>query len=182
MVIIETYFSKVKLIHPTIYKDDRGFFLESFNSKLQNEIKSKFLQDNHSKSKQGVLRGLHYQWDKPMGKLLRVINGSGFSVVVDIRKNSSNYGEWVKISLDDIDNNILWVPPGFAHGFLALENNTHLCYKTTSLHNSNSEGAIHPLNSGLNIDWGVDEEKIILSEKDSTAQSFEDYNKNPKFK
>jgi dTDP-4-dehydrorhamnose 3,5-epimerase len=117
-----------------------------------------------------------------MGKLLRVINGSGFSVVVDIRKNSSNYGEWVKISLDDIDNNILWVPPGFAHGFLALENNTHLCYKTTSLHNSNSEGAIHPLNSGLNIDWGVDEEKIILSEKDSTAQSFEDYNKNPKFK
>tara|TARA_R100001163_G_C5068290_1_gene208341 strand:- start:9580 stop:10113 length:534 start_codon:yes stop_codon:yes gene_type:complete len=173
----------VRIIQPIIYEDDRGFFMESFNEKIEREIGYKFVQDNHSKSKKGVIRGLHYQWDTPMGKLLRVVHGSGYDVVVDIRKNSSTYGKWKLFELNDKNNNLLWVPPGFAQGFLALEDNTHLCYKTTSLHNGNAEGAIHPLESGLDINWGnFPHKNIILSEKDKNAQTFKQYNQNPKFK
>ena len=176
-----TIFKNVKIFDPIVYKDDRGYFMESFNQKIQNELNETFIQDNHSKSKKGVIRGLHYQWSKPMGKLLRVPVGSGIDVIVDIRKNSLTYGKWESFHLSDQNNKILWVPPGFAQGFLALQDNTHLCYKTTALHNNNTEGAIHPLKSGLNINWGLSEQKIILSEKDKTAQTFNDYKLNPKF-
>lgn len=178
-VTLSKIFKEVKTFTPTIYNDDRGFFMESYNQTIQDELKENFIQDNHSKSKKGVIRGLHYQWNNPMGKLLRVVQGSGIDVIVDIRKNSPTYGQFEKFYLNDNNNLILWVPPGFAQGFLSLEDNTHLCYKTTALHNSNAEGAIHPLESGLNIDWELD--NILLSQKDKTAQSFDDYNKQPKF-
>ena len=182
MKIVETNnFKEPKLFYPTVYEDDRGFFMESFNDKIQNEINIPFLQDNHSKSKKGVIRGLHYQWDKPMGKLLRVPKGAGIDVIVDIRKDSPTYGKWERFHLSEYNHAILWVPPGFAQGFLALEEDTHLHYKTTALHNGNAEGAIHPLKSGLNIDWALSEKEILLSEKDKTAQTFENYKLNPKF-
>jgi|TARA_R110001592_G_scaffold114664_2_gene314691 dTDP-4-dehydrorhamnose 3,5-epimerase len=174
-------FKEPRLFYPTVYEDDRGFFMESFNDKIQNEINIPFLQDNHSKSKKGVIRGLHYQWDNPMGKLLRVPKGAGIDVIVDIRKDSPTYGKWERFNLNEYNHAILWVPPGFAQGFLALEEDTHLQYKTTALHNGNAEGAIHPLKSGLNIDWALPEKEILLSEKDKTAQTFEDYKSNPKF-
>ena len=173
----------VKLIKPIIYEDDRGFFMESFNDKIEQQTGYKFVQDNHSRSKRGVIRGLHYQWNAPMGKLLRVVHGSGYDVVVDIRKGSSTYGKWEIFQLDDTNNHMLWVPPGFAQGFLALQDDTHLCYKTTALHNSEAEDAIHPLESGLDISWGdFPHKNIILSEKDKNAQTFKQYNQNPKFK
>tara|TARA_R110000744_G_scaffold211037_1_gene330156 strand:+ start:101 stop:646 length:546 start_codon:yes stop_codon:yes gene_type:complete len=176
-----TQFKDVKLFYPKIYEDDRGFFMESFNTHIQKKINQTFIQDNHSKSKKGVIRGLHYQWDKPMGKLLRVVKGTGLEIIVDIRENSKTYGLWSGFKLSDVNNAILWVPPGFANGFLSLEEDTHLQYKTTALYNGNAEGAIHPLKSGLDIDWVLPEDKILLSEKDKTAQTFEDYKLNPKF-
>ena len=174
-------FKEPRLFYPTVYEDDRGFFMESFNTYIQKKINQTFIQDNHSKSKKGVIRGLHYQWDKPMGKLLRVVKGTGLEIIVDIRENSKTYGLWSGFRLSDVNNAILWVPPGFANGFLSLEEDTHLQYKTTALYNGNAEGAIHPLKSGLDIDWVLPEDKILLSEKDKTAQTFEDYKLNPKF-
>lgn len=177
-----TIFKDIKLFTPNVYKDNRGFFMESFNHQIQDELNIEFLQDNHSKSKRGVVRGLHYQWDNPMGKLIRVAVGAGIDVLVDIRKDSSTFGEWESFKLSDKNNKILWAPPGFAHGFLALEDDTHLLYKNTALHNDKTEGAIHPLKSGLNINWGVPEHfQFHLSEKDKSAQTFTNYKLNPKF-
>ena len=182
MKIIESnIFKDIKIFVPNVYEDGRGFFMESFNQNIQNELNETFIQDNHSKSKKGVIRGLHYQWSKPMGKLLRVLVGSGIDVIVDIRENSLTYGKWESFHLSDQNNKILWVPPGFAQGFLALQDNTHLCYKTTALYNSDTEGAIHPLKSGININWKLPEHEIILSKKDKTAQTFNNYKLNPKF-
>ena len=177
MKVLQTKFKDVKIFLPNVYHDDRGFFMESFNDKIQNKINIPFLQDNHSKSKKGVIRGLHYQWDKPMGKLLRVPKGSGVDIILDIRA----YGKWETFYLNEYNNAILWIPPGFAQGFLAIEEDTHLQYKTTALHNKEAEGAINPLKSGLNLDWILPDEEILLSEKDKNAQTFKDYQLNPKF-
>lgn len=181
-IIKANIFKEVRLFYPKVYQDNRGFFMESYNKSIEDELKVNFIQDNHSKSKKGVLRGLHYQWDNPMGKLLRVIKGSGIDVIVDIRENSPTFGKWERFNLSEYNHAILWAPPGFAHGFLSLEDDTHLCYKTTSLHNGNAEGAIHPLQSGLDIDWALPSNEILLSEKDSIAQTFNEYAKNPKFR
>ena len=178
---VDPVFSDVILFVPKVYSDDRGFFMESFNSIIQDEIGQKFVQDNHSKSHKYVLRGLHYQWDNPMGKLVRVVSGAGLDVLVDIRKDSETFGKWASYNLNEDNNHILWAPPGFAHGFLSLEDDTHLCYKNTALHNPSCEGAINPINSGVDIDWGVSEDKIILSEKDESAFSFQDYTNDAKF-
>ena len=166
------------------FEDKRGFFMESFNLEQFHRIVGydvEFVQDNHSKSKKGVLRGLHYQYDPPMGKLVRVIAGSGFDVVVDIRSDSSTFGQHQSFFLSEENNRMVWVPAGFAHGFIALENNTHLCYKTDALYNSNTEGSIYPLDSELNIDWGIDIQLILLSDKDREAQSFGSYKKDTRF-
>ena len=181
MKIVETIFEDAKLFYPKVYADDRGFFTESYNQIIQDELGETFIQDNHSKSKAGVIRGLHYQWDRPMGKLLRVVKGSGFDTIVDIRKDSPTYGVHSTFMLSEDNFAMLWVPPGFAQAFLALEDDTHLCYKTTALHNGDAEGAIHPTNSGLDIDWQVPNDYIILSEKDTTAQTFAEYDENPRF-
>ena len=181
METVETIFEDAKLFYPKVYADDRGFFTESYNQIIQDELGETFIQDNHSKSKAGVIRGLHYQWDRPMGKLLRVVKGSGFDTIVDIRKDSPTYGVHSTFMLSEENFAMLWVPPGFAQAFLALEDDTHLCYKTTALHNGDAEGAIHPTNSGLDIDWQVPNDYILLSEKDTTAQTFAEYAENPRF-
>ena len=178
---VDPVFSDVFLFEPKIYSDDRGFFMESFNSTIQDEIGLEFVQDNHSKSHKYVLRGLHYQWDNPMGKLVRVVSGTGLDVLVDIRKDSETFGQWASYELSEYNHHILWAPPGFAHGFLSLEDGTHLCYKNTALHNPNCEGAINPINSGLDINWQVPIDEIILSDKDRHAFSFQDYEKETKF-
>ena len=177
MDIKRTFFDEVKIFKPEVYFDHRGFFTESFNNIIEEELNESFIQDNHSKSYKNVLRGLHYQWDKPMGKLLRVVSGSGLDVIVDIRKNSDTFGHWESFELSEDNHHILRVPPGFAQGFLSFEDETHLCYKTTALHNSECEGAINPLDNDLNVDWSIDSSSIILSDKDSLAQSFNDYTK-----
>ena len=181
MDIKRTFFDEVKIFKPEVYFDHRGFFTESFNNIIEEELNESFIQDNHSKSYKNVLRGLHYQWDKPMGKLLRVVSGSGLDVIVDIRKNSDTFGHWESFELSEDNHHILWVPPGFAQGFLSFEDETHLCYKTTALHNSECEGAINPLDNNLNVDWSIDSSSIILSDKDSSAQSFNDYTKLTRF-
>jgi len=174
-------FSEVRIFTPNVYKDSRGFFLECFNLDMQKELDVVFYQDNHSKSQKNVIRGIHYQWDKPMGKLCRVVKGSGLDVIVDLRPNSSTYGKSESFILSE-DNFIqIWVPEGFGHGFLSLEDNTHLCYKCSTKHNGISEGSIYPFDSTLNIEWGISIKEVILSEKDKNAQSFEQYKLNPKF-
>lgn len=174
-------FPEVKLFIPNVYKDDRGFFTETFNSKIEDELGVKFYQDNHSKSKKNVIRGIHYQWDKPMGKLVRVVKGSGLDILVDLRKDSPTFGKSETILISDENFTIVWVPEGFGHGFLALEDDTHLCYKCSTIHNGASEGSIYPFDPTLNIQLDIDITEAILSEKDKNAQSFEQYKLNPKF-
>lgn len=159
----------VKLIEPDVFEDERGFFFESFNQQKFNEaigLDVTFVQDNHSKSKKGVLRGLHYQ-DEPFaqGKLVRVICGEVFDVAVDIRKDSTTYGQWVSEILSGDNKKQLWIPEGFAHGFLTLSDMAEFLYKTTNFYNKNHEKCIHYKNNDFNIRW-PDQEKYLLSEKD----------------
>ena len=174
-------FPEVKTFIPNVYKDHRGFFVETFNIKIQDELGVTFYQDNHSKSSKNVIRGIHYQWNKPMGKLCRVVKGSGIDVLIDLRHTSPTYGKSETIFLSDDNFTQVWVPEGFGHGFLALEEDTHFCYKCSALHNGTNEGSIYPFDSTLNIDWTINVEEAILSEKDKNAQTFKNYKSNPKF-
>jgi dTDP-4-dehydrorhamnose 3,5-epimerase len=164
-----------------VHRDDRGFFLESFNKEIQDAISDELVQDNHSLSKKNVFRGLHYQWDKPMGKLVRVVHGSGLDFIVDIRKDSKTYGQYITIPLSDQNFNIVWVPGHYAHGFLSLQDNTQLTYKTSAYYNSQADGCINPLSTELNLEFTIDNLDVILSDKDKQAQSFTEYKQNPKF-
>ena len=159
----------VKLIEPDVFEDERGFFYESFNQQKFNEAIGKnitFVQDNHSKSSKGVLRGLHYQ-DEPsaQGKLVRVIRGEVFDVAVDIRKDSPTYGQWVSEILSAENKKQLWIPEGFAHGFLTLSKEAELLYKTTKFYNKSYEKSINYKNNDFSIIW-PDQQNYILSEKD----------------
>ena len=161
----------VKLIEPDVFEDDRGFFYESFNQQKFNEAIGKnitFVQDNHSKSSKGVLRGLHYQ-DEPsaQGKLVRVIRGEVFDVAVDIRKDSTTYGQWVSEILSAENKKQLWIPEGFAHGFLTLSNEAEFLYKTTDFYNKESERSIHWKKNDYDIKWPLNDDIIFLSKKDS---------------
>ena len=178
---INAKFDDVIIFSPTVYHDERGYFLESFNKEVQTTISESFLQDNHSISKKYVFRGLHYQWEKPMGKLVRVISGAGLDYIVDIRKDSKTYGQYITIPLSDQNFNIVWIPGHYAHGFLSLSDNTHLTYKTTAYYNSNADGSINPLCPELNLSFPVGVSNIILSEKDKHAQSFVEYKQTPKY-
>lgn len=175
-----TKFQDVLIFEPTVFEDERGFFFESFNKKISDILKVNFVQDNHSKSKKNVIRGIHYQWEPEMGKLCRVVRGYGRDFFIDLRKNSPTYGEYDSVFLNEENNKIVWVPPGFGHAFLSLEDNTHLLYKCSGLHSIN-ESSIFPLDNELGIDWGVDFDKIILSKKDLNSQSFSNYSKTPIF-
>jgi dTDP-4-dehydrorhamnose 3,5-epimerase len=176
----------VKTITLPVYKDHRGFFTETFNPKVEDVLGVKFVQDNQSSSRKYVVRGIHFQWNEPMGKLVRVAHGNGIDIAVDLRKDSATYGFWHAEGLSANNNTQLWVPPGFGHAFLSLEDNTHLMYKCTAVHNPLAESAISPFDDeiGLNDVWkhfAEGKENIILSDKDRAAGSFADYKLNPKF-
>ena len=154
----------VKLIEPDVFEDERGFFYESFNQQKFNEAIGKditFVQDNHSKSTKGVLRGLHYQ-EKPFeqGKLVRVISGEVFDVAVDIRKDSPTYGQWLSEILSAENKKQLWIPEGFAHGFLTLSKVCEFLYKTTNFYNSSHESGFRYDSKVLSIAWPNENFKI----------------------
>jgi len=173
MQLIDTPLLDAKVIIPKIFEDERGYFYESFNAQnFKDQLGDfTFVQDNQSLSQKGVLRGLHFQ-NPPyeQGKLVRVLAGSVLDVIVDIRKNSPTYGKHFSYVLCATKKHALWVPPGFAHGFLTLEDNTVFFYKVTNYYNKESEGSIVFNDSDLGIDWGI--EDPILSEKDKNANAF----------
>lgn len=179
MNIIETKIPEVLIFEPRVFNDERGLFFESFNQKIfENALKERgfevptFVQDNHSISKKGVLRGLHYQLPPfAQGKLVRVVQGRAFDVAVDIRKNNPTFGQWVGVELTADNHRQFWIPAGFAHGFVALEDNTQFLYKTTNFYDKNSERSIVWNDTELAIDWGIDFEPI-LTEKDKCADTW----------
>lgn len=159
------------------FEDDRGFFMESFNLKEFEKITGvgDFVQDNHSKSSKGVLRGLHYQIGHPQGKLVRCISGSVYDVIVDLRKSSSSFGKWFGVKL--CENNIqLWIPPGFAHGFYTLTETAEITYKTTDYYYSEYDRTLLWNDGNLGINWGVEGEPI-LSQKDLKGKTFDECEK-----
>jgi dTDP-4-dehydrorhamnose 3,5-epimerase len=156
MKVIETAIPEVLIIEPKVFGDDRGFFYESFNEKAFAEdagIRERFVQDNHSRSTKGVLRGLHYQLNKTQGKLVRVCLGEVFDVAVDIRKNSPTFGNWVGVTLSAENKRMLWVPRGFAHGFLVVSDVAEFLYKTTDFYDPSSEKCISWKDPDLAITW-----------------------------
>jgi len=174
---IETPIKDLVIIEPKIWKDDRGYFYESFNKKAFNEagINLEFVQDNQSFSQKGTLRGLHAQANPfAQGKLVRVIQGRVLDVAVDIRKNSPTYGQHFSIELSEENFKMFWVPPGFLHGFITLEDQTIFAYKVTGLYDKASEIGAMWNDTDLNIDWKLNTEEIILSEKDKQLGSFKD--------
>jgi len=178
MIVQETNIKGVFVIKPKVFGDDRGYFFESFNHKLFTEatgFNGAFVQDNQSKSSKGVLRGLHFQ-APPMaqGKLVRVVSGSVLDVAVDIRPQSKTYGEHFSIVLDTKSFEMLWVPPGMAHGFLSLEDNTVFSYKCTNYYAPETEMSLLWSDKDLAIDWGVDNPS--LSEKDKNGVTFSNFN------
>lgn len=176
MEVISTPIKDLFIIQPKIFEDDRGYFYESYN-KMSFEkagIDAEFVQDNQSLSQKNVLRGLHFQ-NPPyaQGKLVRAIKGAILDVAVDIRKNSPTYGQHFDIVLNEKNKTMLWIPPGFAHGFLTLENDTIFSYKCTNTYNKASEGCILWNDSSLKIKWGID--NPVLSEKDKIGSYFKDF-------
>lgn len=169
------------IISPQIYEDDRGYFFESWNSDVFKRLTNSsddFVQDNHSFSKKGVLRGLHYQLSKPQGKLVRVIDGVILDVAVDLRLNSPSFGKHVAVKLDGLEHKQFWVPPGCAHGFFVVSESAHLLYKVTAPYEPQDEHTIRWNDSSLSIDWRLNEMQPILSQKDRQGVSFADA---PKF-
>lgn len=156
MRIIDTAIPDVKILEPRVFSDDRGFFLESYNEKSLAEtlnLNLNFVQDNHSHSIHGVLRGLHYQLQQPQGKLVRVVTGEAFDVAVDLRKSSPTFGHWIGVHLSETNKHMLWIPPGFAHGFLTLSPRADFLYKTTDYYNPASEHTIIWNDVHLGIRW-----------------------------
>ena len=177
MKVTDTQIPGVKLIEPLVFEDERGFFFESFNHKKFEEAigySVSFVQDNHSKSSKGVLRGLHYQLPPyAQGKLVRVVQGEVFDVAVDIRKSSPTFGEWVGETLSAENKKQLWIPEGFAHGFLTLSETAEFLYKTTNYYAPESERSIRWDDSALKVDWG-NVVTPIVSQKDVAANVIEE--------
>lgn len=177
MQIISTAIPDVLILESQVFGDARGFFFESFNAQRFRQLTGlqvDFVQDNHSKSQQHVLRGLHYQIaPKAQGKLIRVVQGTVFDVVVDIRRNSKTYGMWVGELLSAENKRQLWIPPGFAHGFLTLTETAEFLYKTTDYYSVEHERSIHWNDPRLNIQWPLQGEPIV-SAKDAKASYFEE--------
>ena len=176
--IISTKIPDLKIIEPQIFEDDRGYFFESFNLKKFNDMLNlniNFVQDNHSKSLYGVLRGLNYQSPPfEQGKLVRVLSGEVFDVAVDLRKNSNTYGSWYGLFLSAKNKKQLWIPPGFAHGFLVTSTSAEFFYKTTQFYNKDHEECIIYNDSVLNIQWPILDISYILSSKDLIGKKFND--------
>ena len=169
----------VILVTPKVFGDNRGFFLESYKKSdfIANGIDVEFNQDNHSKSTKGVLRGLHYQ-AKPYGqaKLVRCVRGRIYDVAVDLRKESKSFGQYVKVELSEENHNMLFIPDGFAHGFVALTDNVELIYKTGGEYEPKADRGVLWSDKDINVDWNIDFEPI-LSEKDKIQPKLKDINK-----
>ncbi len=170
MKVIETFLPGVLVLEPKVFGDDRGFFFESYNKRALAKagVAFEFVQDNHSRSARNVLRGLHYQVKQPQGKLVRVIAGEVFDVAVDIRRSSPNRGKWVGINLSADNKRMIWIPPGFAHGFLMLSETGEVLYKTTDYWAQEHERCIIWNDPDLAIRWPLQGEPI-LSAKDRTG-------------
>ena len=176
MKLIKTEIEGLLIIEPTVFADQRGYFFESFRlDKLQEfGVEEKFVQDNESKSQKNVLRGLHFQrYPFAQGKLVKVVKGGVLDVAVDIRKDSPTYGKWFSHELNENNKTMLWIPPGFAHGFLTLRDDTIFQYKCTNYYDKASEGSIRWNDPDVNILWNV--ENPIVSEKDQQAPFLKDF-------
>lgn len=177
MKISKTILNDCLIIEPDVFKDDRGFFLETFQLKKYKElagINEDFVQDNYSRSRLGVLRGLHFQKNKPQGKLVRCVRGAVFDVVVDLRIESSTFGKWFGAELSENNKKQIWVPPGFAHGFLTLTDVADFEYKCTDYYDSLDERAIIWNDRDLNVSWPITSSPK-LSTKDAEAKNFCDF-------
>lgn len=172
MNVMATALPEVLIVEPKIFGDARGFFFESFNQRAFNEATGtnfNFVQDNHSRSARGVLRGLHYQIQQAQGKLVRVARGAVFDVAVDIRKSSPNFGKWVGVELSEENQRQLWIPPGFAHGFLVTSESADFLYKATDYYAPQHERSIAWDDPALGIAWPVQGLDVQLSAKDRQA-------------
>jgi len=172
--ISETSLPGVLLIEPKVFGDDRGFFMETYRADILRDagITDVFVQDNHSRSSRGVLRGLHYQEPNAQGKLVRCTRGAIFDVAVDIRSGSPSFGRWFGLELSDANKLMLWIPPGFAHGFCALEDDSDLVYKCTKLYDKPSDRSILWNDPAIGIEWPIAEP--VLSAKDANAPRLND--------
>jgi dTDP-4-dehydrorhamnose 3,5-epimerase len=172
MNVVETSLPGVVLLEPRVFGDDRGFFFESFNRKVFQEktgVALDFVQDNHSRSAKGVLRGLHYQIQQPQGKLVRVVHGEVYDVAVDVRRSSPNFGKWAGFILSGQNRLSAWIPPGFAHGFVVLSDSADFLYKTTDYYAPAAESSIRWDDPEIGIAWPDIGMPFVLSDKDARA-------------
>jgi len=179
MKVSDTNLNGVLIVEPAVFGDDRGFFTESWNKDKFNGLIGydvNFVQDNHSKSQKGILRGLHFQAKHAQSKLVRVVSGSVYDVVVDLRENSATFGKWFGIVLSAENKKQLWIPKGFAHGFVSLEEDTEFLYKCDEFYFPEFEYSLKWDDKSINIDWSIisEFESIILSAKDKDGLSFND--------
>ncbi|MGH8437965.1 MAG: dTDP-4-dehydrorhamnose 3,5-epimerase [Pseudomonas sp.] len=176
MNVITTDLPGVLILEPKVFGDSRGFFYESFNAEVFKEktgVCTTFVQDNHSRSQKGVLRGLHYQLENTQGKLVRVIHGEVLDVAVDVRRSSPHFGQWLGVRLSADNRRQLWIPEGFAHGFVVLSDSAEFLYKTTDYYNPAAERCIRWNDPDLAIDWQLNEAPL-LSAKDQTGKSLKE--------
>jgi len=172
MNVIRTALPEVLIFEPRVFGDGRGFFLELWNKRKSRDgigYDVNFVQDNRSRSTRGVLRGLHYQIEQPQGKLVSVLNGRVFDVAVDIRKSSPNFGKWISVELSDDNHRQIWIPEGFAHGFLVLSESADVVYKTTDYYAPEHERCLLWNDPAVAIDWPLESEPII-SDKDKLGK------------
>lgn len=175
MQVIDTAIHGAKIVQPKVFGDARGFFLETFEKRRYQEmldIDVDFVQDNHSRSSKGVLRGLHFQKTNPQGKLVRVVRGEVFDVAVDIRQDSSTYGKWYGVLLSEENKTQFWLPPGLAHGFVVLSDTADFEYKCTDYYDPSDEGCLLWNDPELGIEWPIT--APLLSEKDKLGKLFKD--------
>lgn len=176
MKVIPTAIPAILIVEPKVFGDARGFFFESFNQRTFSQatgLNVNFVQDNHSRSAKGVLRGLHYQIQQPQGKLVRVVRGAVFDVAVDIRKSSATFGQWVGVELSEDNHRQLWIPPGFAHGFYVLSDSADFLYKTTDYYAPEFERSLVWNDPKIAIAWPLDTRPIV-SAKDAQGMSLAD--------
>ena len=177
MKVIDTDIPEVKIIEAQVFGDERGFFMETYRASIMDELTGgkPFVQDNHSKSSQGILRGLHYQMQQTQGKLVRVVQGAVFDVAVDMRKSSPTFGRWVGEVLSAENKKQLWVPEGFAHGFYVMTESAEFAYKCTDYYAPESDRSLKWNDPEVGIEWPlVDGKQPLLSEKDENGKSFSD--------
>jgi dTDP-4-dehydrorhamnose 3,5-epimerase len=176
MNVIPTRIPDVLILEPPVFGDHRGFFMESFNQRVFEDktgLSLEFVQDNHSRSKQGILRGLHYQIQSPQGKLIRVVRGEVFDVAVDIRRRSPTFKQWVGVSLSAENHRQVWVPPGFAHGFYVVSDSADVLYKTTDYYAPEHERTLFWQDPTIAVDWPLGDRAPVLSAKDQQGDRLE---------